>query len=1006
MKYFFKPQFFIVGTVSLMLSLGSIASASHLSVDEVTMLQAQIISALNTVNTLETQLTTPSVACPSPRIISDLKKTSADRILSYNPIVRERGEVTALQEFLWQYKGRYSATYWNNLNRLTDKSDLVTGYYGDRTATVVQAFQREFGVAYPNQGDPEYGKVLQETRDGIATQCGDVSELTLSAGGLVPQNISAGVQQATLGLFNFSVQGLDSVAVRRSVFTIHVSGAPGIADNVTGVSIYNASNVRIAGPVDPVNGRVTITDEFVSLSGNSVYTVKGNISGSFANNQTVYVSANPNFDSWQASNTRTGQPVPLQPVGNVSGPLLTIKTAGLTIAPANSFTAKDITVPASNLELGRLVLDATASADDLRVMSAQIRKTVVGSIGGGIYGLRILDGSTPLTTGVNVINPVGNSENLTFNFDQSLVIARGSSKVLSIVGNVASTVASSSVRLDVSTSTLDWSVSSVASGGNVVENLVTGGHGARVTFRTGSSYFRVFENSATSTPYRVVQANSLGVPLASYTIEGNANEAIELKQLAFQWGAPASSTPAVLQNQAVTIWDGATQLGQAVFSGNHATSSTLSLIIPQGQSKVITIRGDLAPINAVEGTPGAFIQINYDGDNNGIDGNYARGLSSGNIVFGNSPDRRAQGVRVFRSVPSIVESTCNPTNTIFANTDLYCFTVTAGSGRAIGLRSVAFDVATSSAIIRDFQLYGPNGLVNSVVANPVDGYPYDSSQAADYMRIVFDDNALDRIIPAGTSKTYRLRTNFALGTNPPSTGTLLVRLHADTTYPTLKRNVGQVFDIENGRRDHLTTERGFLWTGFSTTTPAANISINALMDWSGGYGVSAFPFVWRTLTSDSLPSFPVPPPPPPTPLPPPPPAGDVVPPVATLILPVGNNAATTTKKSSLPLVVALFTDKPGSGVATSTGKWTNLTTGVSGGLAPGYGWVGSTIPLRTGSNTIEVSIKDNAGNTGTARFYATYQTATATSNDAISSLANIIASLKSFVDELTAAVSN
>ncbi|MEK7630402.1 MAG: hypothetical protein AAB417_00005, partial [Patescibacteria group bacterium] len=187
MHYFFKPRFLIVGAVSLMLSLGSVASASHLTQDEVSLLQAQIFSALNTINNLEIQLAAtsdatslpfPPIACPSPQIVSDLYGGERDLLISRNPIVRARGEVTALQDFLWQYKGRYSATYWSPLNNLTNKSDLVTGYYGSRTSNIVKAFQQQFGVSGPNLGDTEFGKVFQKTRTEIERQC--VSSLTIS----------------------------------------------------------------------------------------------------------------------------------------------------------------------------------------------------------------------------------------------------------------------------------------------------------------------------------------------------------------------------------------------------------------------------------------------------------------------------------------------------------------------------------------------------------------------------------------------------------------------------------------------------------------------------------------------------------------------------------------------------------------------------------------------------------------------------------------------------------
>jgi len=114
----------------------------------------------------------PAITCPTPAIVSDLKQGSEDTVISRNPVVRARGEVTALQDFLWQYRGKYpTLPVWKALNNTTNKADFVTGFYGDKTVNTVKAFQETFVVAGPRLGDPEYGKVLAETRAKILERC-------------------------------------------------------------------------------------------------------------------------------------------------------------------------------------------------------------------------------------------------------------------------------------------------------------------------------------------------------------------------------------------------------------------------------------------------------------------------------------------------------------------------------------------------------------------------------------------------------------------------------------------------------------------------------------------------------------------------------------------------------------------------------------------------------------------------------------------------------------------
>ena len=47
--------------------------------------------------------------------------------------------------------------------------------------------------------------------------------------------------------------------------------------------------------------------------------------------------------------------------------------------------------------------------------------------------------------------------------------------------------------------------------------------------------------------------------------------------------------------------------------------------------------------------PGAFLQVVYDGANNGLNGNYAMGAST---VDGTSSDQTLAGGRIFRTAPS------------------------------------------------------------------------------------------------------------------------------------------------------------------------------------------------------------------------------------------------------------------------------------------------------------------------------------------------------------------
>ncbi|MEK7649672.1 MAG: CAP domain-containing protein [Patescibacteria group bacterium] len=108
-----------------------------------------------------------AIVCPTPSITNDLKKGDGDTIVTRNPkIIRTRGQVTALQDFLWQYKGRYG---WR-IDRIRDKNDFVTGYFGDATFATVKNFQDKYVVGA--KGTINYGRINIDTRTAILGQCG------------------------------------------------------------------------------------------------------------------------------------------------------------------------------------------------------------------------------------------------------------------------------------------------------------------------------------------------------------------------------------------------------------------------------------------------------------------------------------------------------------------------------------------------------------------------------------------------------------------------------------------------------------------------------------------------------------------------------------------------------------------------------------------------------------------------------------------------------------------
>src|SRR3989344_6107919 len=225
--------------------------------------------------------------------------------------------------------------------------------------------------------------------------------------------------------------------------------------------------------------------------------------------------------------------------------------------------------------------------------------------------------------------------------------------------------------------------SGISTGLTITEDIVDG-TGQTMTAGVSGGYEVATDGSLI---YRVAQAGSTDVELARFRFTADVDEDIILKKVALELD-DATASAADLANERVSIWKGATKVGEAQFGGatSYEAVATLStpVTIPRGDSVTLSVRGDLATQNAISGTPGALLAIAYNGTINGLDGNYGTGAASGITINGTSLDVTSNGVRIFRTLPQMEDVTpANPTLT--AGSDLYLVKVTASNGRDVGI---------------------------------------------------------------------------------------------------------------------------------------------------------------------------------------------------------------------------------------------------------------------------------------------------------------------------------
>ncbi len=683
-----------------------------------------------------------------------------------------------------------------------------------------------YGITPPTSGTGFSAGTIWYGGSTISINSGSITVTVDPA--VAAQNVAVNVSNQPLGGYQVEVKG-EPITVASSVFGLDVIGP---ADNITNVSLVNQNGAVMAGPADQTNGKVTFTDTITYPVGITKIVLKGKIGTSFSNNNTVRASTTPSSNWTTVTGQVTGQTITPSPASVLSGNYMTVKSAALTVSILPDPVAQVVVAGGQGFTFTKYQLDAGASGEDLRISSLILLEAGGGTVT-NLTNCQLFDGSTALNTGSNAVNPAAGAN--TFTFDSALVVAKGTQKALLLKCNIASG----------STSTYQWGFSATPTATGVTSGqsatvIANTGAGALMTMTTGGSMTVALDSSSPS--YRVVPAGTTG-NTASVLRFHASNEDMSLQTIAFQLTSVATSTNADVTQ--VTLWDGTTQVGSAIFDGTTnaaglsiATSTlTTAVTIPKDGDKIITVKVDLPTqgTNAV-GHPGALVIVDYDGGQ--AIGTKAVGASSGTAIYSSSADTGSSGVRVYKTFPTITYSTTGATLSSGVN-DLISLSITADPKGDIQLHRLNFLIATTTATLSAPTFSGPNGNVSSTtdLANT-----FASSSAVSTISVYFDStsNVNDRTVGAGQTKTYTLRGTVAITGNSNTTGSVSAALKADAAYPALPYllststngymasttggNIGSGVSLNNSN---------IIWSPLSTTTSVTT----AYTDFTNGYGL-------------------------------------------------------------------------------------------------------------------------------------------------------------------------
>ncbi|MBI2108890.1 MAG: hypothetical protein HYT93_01760 [Parcubacteria group bacterium] len=699
----------------------------------------------------------------------------------------------------------------------------------------------------------------------------DAAQVTVSNGtmnvsswtaGVPAQNIAINLSDQPIAGFTFDVKG-EPVSVSQLAFnftlTDNAGTTIGLAD-LTNLIVVDSNGTVLAGPADgsgatDKSGSITLTDSITFPIGITNVILKAKLGTDFANNDTVVASTTPSSDFGTVTGQVTGNTITPAPASAVTGSTQTVKAGAFTVSVSAQPTARTVIAGASQFEFARYIFDVSQSGEDIRVTSIPLYFDTTGTRT-DLTNCQLYDGAVSLTTGSNVKNPAtadtASSTSLIFD-GTGITLAKGTSKTLSLKCDIKSSV----------TALYWWGLDGAAtftaatgltSGETIVETF-NDANGQVMTAAANGAYT---VTNDTSVLFKAVQAGTSDVTLAKYRFEASADESVDIKQIALALGNTASNTPNDFLNQKVSIWNGSTKVGEAQFglgAGDNQDLATSTLSTPvrinAGDSVTLTVKGDLTghDVNSAVGSFGAVVSVDYDGDNNGLNGNYATGVGSGVTISGSSGDTAANAVKVYRGLITVSDVTT--ATALAAGSDLYKIRLTAASGRDVTLRALSFNVSiTGLAEISGIQLFGPGGAVNATGVSTSTSATGDAG--AEKLRITFDDAAVDRIIQAGNSKDYVLRASTIATLTANNTETVAIKLFSDSAEPSgvqagcfydATAHMGCVSALENSAS---TTDR-FIWSPNSTTTLTAAAASNNATDWTNSYGLPGFPTVGQDM---------------------------------------------------------------------------------------------------------------------------------------------------------------
>lgn len=547
-------------------------------------------------------------------------------------------------------------------------------------------------------------------------------------------NIPANASNLELASWNFNVVG-EPIDIRTLVFKITTTGTI-IPTGIDSLILYNAAGKALTGSHDGAGaaspGNATSTDTFTLPPGDNILTLKGKVDSTAVANDTIAIAVDMRNDvQFIAKGVNSSLTITLgtyaTPQSQVAANTKTVKTSALAVTTLSSPAARTYAPGTSGVEFATVMLDASASTEDIKVSQLTVLDTTNSTaLTIDIQNIRIWvdkDGDSYNGSGTAVSlsevvsgadSDAGDDETLTFNLsgDDQFVVKAGKKLVFSVKGDIAGGATAGTHTF--STATADDVVGTGQTTNTQVTETVDTAAGQAMTVGVAGGQLEV--SLASDNPTAKQFAAGTSVTLAAFRFLATTTEDVEVDYMYLSQVVSTTVSSSFKDYDQIWFADAA---GNEIAGTRMSPTSTKpyvdfadnAFIVPAtGAAKVLYLKAKLATIGSCASlacTGANGVPANQLGYSVRVVGDIvAKGdlSGTGSTEFFGTTVPNGTLHYVYKSYPVITRLSTDNAKLGNGTEDLFKFKITAVNGD-VALGGFTFDISTTTATVAASTLY-------------------------------------------------------------------------------------------------------------------------------------------------------------------------------------------------------------------------------------------------------------------------------------------------------------